>query len=1516
MLASFMEARNIRWGELVGGMLIVFCSAALVVSFWSHIEQTPVLKFFLFTAVTAVLFGLGLYTEHRWKLPLTSRGVLLIATMLVPLDLLAIAAFGESAGMGGAPMVIGEGLAVGLFACLLLAAARVITPPWAWPAMLGVIAAAASQLVLRRVAHDGIAAPGLLAWAAMPMVPYLLAGGAMLHHLRRWREPGAAAISAALTLLGVTAFAAVVALGLLVFKSGDAGNALKDLALWVAALGMPAVMAGLLIRRHAQAPAPVTWYTAGTAVAVLGAVVMLAALGLAWPQPIGVAPLAMLNAAVLLGAAWRLRMPWAHLPAGLCLLLTGLCLFHISTGRLAWHDTHTAAALVCATTGPALVAFAAAFAGAGALLRRSGRLLEGRIHFALAGGVALLSLMLVTGHGLGRIEDHGATYVYVLYTVAAALGAWRLRHPAVAWGAGVLLLVTIVQGLVYRFAPDWSLATRWHVALLTHAALMALTAWLVRTLAPDAQRGIGAPPLMLALMTSSAGALGLLAALAGGPSWSLALRWLWLAGIWFALLPMAPALLFAAQAALTAAVLIAVGAWCDRHAWFAGTLRWLHPWCLQSTFVALALLGAAWSMLRRVVRSPLLHPRGAQLDQVLCAAAMLGLVLLVGTAILPGVLEEHATSAAASEQAYDAFGRWPVQALGQGAWWALAALLGAMLAGLGEGRRALRWIGIELLGAVACTLVAAHWMGAGAVASALKWCFAGLLVAGSLPFWWPRRDGGHGVRPIVAPAPHAVLLAITAPVVLLLSLLPMILIVTEVPMIGPVGTCFFGRIGPIAASVVPLLAVSAALGGHARVCRSTLLAVAAAAMANVAATTYWLLVRWPPGTSAMPGAWIDLVHVNLVALGACGAVSLAASRIRTGRPPGLPRSPWAPTLHGIASIALVLGLSMTVLFGLGCDAAGRPLPSTWPLPWLAFALAAALCIAHLWEPRAAGAPAGLFVLGLVGLGTAVDGGNLTAPWLAWCAPLLLVAHACVAAAAWRWRATLAGIAGRQGMTVRGATVAPWLTPALTVLVGLATVIAFGVVLELDATRLGVTAAAARWLRLVVAASVLAGAVVPALLAHGVALTRLRTAALLLAVAGVTAIGWAMLDPDVSMGRVLDRAVMLMVIAIAAVVAYGVGLPRLRAIPRYWSSDAARAVPVLVVMAAAALVFVLGAEVYDAAVRTGFDTPVAMSRASVAAVIGALLAATLTLIHFAVSSTRMPMVLSDAGRTRCVYAAEALLALLFLHVRLTMPYLFSGRFRRYWPLIVMLIAFSGVGLSEWFRRRNQPVLARPLERTGVFLPLLPVLGFWALSSEVHYTGLLLAVGLLYGVLAVLRRAFGFGLLAALAANGGLWYFLHDTEHFKLWQHPQVWLIPPALSALAAAHLSRERLSETQLTALRYGCLMVIYVSSTVDIFIRGVAASPWLPIVLAMLSVAGVLSGIMLRVRSLLFVGSAFLLLALVTMIWHASAMYHMTWLWYVSGICLGSAIITMFAIFEKKRARMLAMLDDLRQWGG
>src|SRR5206468_5901950 len=91
LLGAFMEERNILWGELVGGLLIVGCSVALVISLWRTLQQVPYFPFLVLAGFTGLLFAAGFYTLRHWKLETTSRGLLAIALLLVPLDFLVLA---------------------------------------------------------------------------------------------------------------------------------------------------------------------------------------------------------------------------------------------------------------------------------------------------------------------------------------------------------------------------------------------------------------------------------------------------------------------------------------------------------------------------------------------------------------------------------------------------------------------------------------------------------------------------------------------------------------------------------------------------------------------------------------------------------------------------------------------------------------------------------------------------------------------------------------------------------------------------------------------------------------------------------------------------------------------------------------------------------------------------------------------------------------------------------------------------------------------------------------------------------------------------------------------------------------------------------------------------------------------------------------------------------------------------------------------------------------------------------
>ena len=143
---------------------------------------------------------------------------------------------------------------------------------------------------------------------------------------------------------------------------------------------------------------------------------------------------------------------------------------------------------------------------------------------------------------------------------------------------------------------------------------------------------------------------------------------------------------------------------------------------------------------------------------------------------------------------------------------------------------------------------------------------------------------------------------------------------------------------------------------------------------------------------------------------------------------------------------------------------------------------------------------------------------------------------------------------------------------------------------------------------------------------------------------------------------------------------------------------------------------------------------------------------------------------------------------------------------------------------------------------------------------------------------------------------------------------MFIIPPCVTILAAAQLNRDRLERGALASIRYFAITTIYVSSTGEMFQHGIGTTLWLPMVLAGLSVLGVLAGMMLRVRAFLYLGTSFLLLSLVSMVWHAARSIGHVWPWWVFGFTLGLALLTLFGIFEKKRAEMLLLIERLKEW--
>jgi len=659
--------------------------------------------------------------------------------------------------------------------------------------------------------------------------------------------------------------------------------------------------------------------------------------------------------------------------------------------------------------------------------------------------------------------------------------------------------------------------------------------------------------------------------------------------------------------------------------------------------------------------------------------------------------------------------------------------------------------------------------------------------------------------------------------------------------------------------------------------------------------TFWFVDKLSPKSTA---PMLDLVLANIAVLATSGLAALVLHlNIFQGRP--IPRSrPIRLPFHRFAAIVSLLAVVATICLAVSADVGGPAQAVSMLMTWAALAPTLLLAAAMLWDAEAPFALTEVYALAFTALVAALHQVNYFHQPLEVVGTLAMSGYVLLTSALYSGRGTLVPIASNLGMpNLRRDDPSGWLAPASIVLI--AVTIALGLRCEFIFQALAY--------RLAPASGIFLGIGGLLLLSRGDRRMDLRYDVLaLLPIAG-TVWAWSWMQPVGA--DVLSRSVVLLSVLAVTLIAF-CWITRTQSSDSLWPLAARRVAGPVALAWAATLLAVLGIEIAGQVA----GEPPRLARWAVAIVLANLIAGAAASVFLALVPALDPLKLTRARRGSYVYLAETMLGLSFVHLRLTTPWLFGGVFSQYWPLLVMALAFGGVALGELFRQRGTVALSSPLFRTGAFLPLLPVIAFWAAPSRVDLSTLLFAVGIFYAILSATRRSFAFGVLAALAANGGLWSLLARQPSLAFLVHPQVWLIPAAGSVLLAAQFNRDRLTAAQLRFVRYCCLMVVYVSSTADIFLNGVKDHPWLPLVLAVLSVGGVMLGILFRLRAFLFLGTTFLAVSIITMIYYASADLHWTWLWYVAGIGLGASILILFALFEKKRTEMVALVDGLKRW--
>ncbi|HBO42472.1 MAG TPA: hypothetical protein DD670_00740, partial [Planctomycetaceae bacterium] len=709
-----------------------------------------------------------------------------------------------------------------------------------------------------------------------------------------------------------------------------------------------------------------------------------------------------------------------------------------------------------------------------------------------------------------------------------------------------------------------------------------------------------------------------------------------------------------------------------------------------------------------------------------------------------------------------------------------------------------------------------------------------------------------------------------------------------------------------------LISVSVAAGLLAWWLRWTVYVFASGLVLNAVGMVVWYARG--PETAASP------IEVNVLCLGVGSALWSAIGWLsrwrRKDSSAGCPRMDVAAA--GYTRLAAGAALLVSIVLAASRVAAGAveiDHVCADTLSWISLGATAVALVLLLGDGAVWWTRPGLYLAGLSGVGLALDTRWLTGRQLAWTATIDLAVFA-LAAAAVGW------ITSRRQPSDASEQETPTILPRE---MGLSSADLFS---SLQQIVVVATAVLAAWVSLDHAfdacayseAGLLAGRVAGPLAAalllaaswvmsgQGNQASRAdwRLNTMLVTAAMLCCAGWWRLAADPAT-LWLHRAVVLMAgTALGAAGSVAIAV-RSRSSDGRWFAASRRAVVALGVPGVASLALVMGLEVYFYQPDDG--TP--MAGWAIATVAATLLGLMAGCIWLAVVPGADPMNGTLRRRTIYVYAAELIGAVLGLHLWLTMPELFRlGIIEKYWQFLVMGVAFVGAGLAEWFQRLRLPVLAEPLERTALALPLVPALGFWFLPEGTPAFWFL--ASLFYGVLAVGRRSAWMGLAAVVTGNLGLWV-LWDRWELNFLDRPQLWLIPAALCALVAEYAHHDRLKEAQSAAIRYMALSVIYVSSTVE-FMRGVGESIWLPLVLIGLSLAGVLLGILLRVRSFVYLGVTFLLVVLVRMILYAAFEQGQMWVFWSACVCLGAMIIGLFAVLEKRRNDVLAALDKFRRW--
>jgi len=198
-------------------------------------------------------------------------------------------------------------------------------------------------------------------------------------------------------------------------------------------------------------------------------------------------------------------------------------------------------------------------------------------------------------------------------------------------------------------------------------------------------------------------------------------------------------------------------------------------------------------------------------------------------------------------------------------------------------------------------------------------------------------------------------------------------------------------------------------------------------------------------------------------------------------------------------------------------------------------------------------------------------------------------------------------------------------------------------------------------------------------------------------------------------------------------------------------------------------------------------------------------------------------------------------------------------------------------------------------------------FSASSTTIGAMSLMIASAIYFHQSIVSGRKF-ISIPAIAIANMGLVLLWRSLG----WNAPELYMVPVGISVLGFVELMKRELPDTSRDPLRYFAALTILCSPMFEIL-----DGNWLHILtLLLLSVAVILLAIGLRLRSLVYAGTAFLMVDLVAMVVR-STVDNLNLLW-ICGVVLGVGVIALAAFCENHRDKLLSRIRivtaELARW--